>query len=372
MIYITLDITAAFDTLQHTLLLKCLEEFGISNNPLKWFKSYLENRSTKVKAQNNLSESVKLLMGVPQGGVLSPTLYSMYTADICNIFDRHGIMYHLYADDIIIYFSDVNLNKKELENKISSIFEDINRYMINKHLKLNQDKTEILFISRNKNISKNFNNIKINETIINFKSAITSIGCIIDKEFSMNEQISNIVKKCNYTLHCISKIRQNIDNKTTQILISSLILSKLEYNLELLYNLPQNSIEKLEKIQRKSIRLIFKLKKRDPVDTYMKQLKWLPISEKIKYKNLVMIHKTTTTNIPEYINSLFNVNKMQSIQTRQCNGKNLKTNKPLSEMHRRAVSIYGPVMYNNIPLSIRKSQNFCSNLKNYLLNEYFK
>ena len=104
----------------------------------------------------------------------------------------------------------------------------------------------------------------------------------------------------------------------------------------------------------------------------MKQLKWLPISEKIKYKNLVMIHKTTTTNIPEYINSLFNVNKMQSIQTRQCNGKNLKTNKPLSEMHRRAVSIYGPVMYNNIPLSIRKSQNFCSNLKNYLLNEYFK
>ena len=134
--------------------------------------------------------------------------------------------------------------------------------MINKHLKLNQDKTEILFISRNKNISKNFNNIKINETIINFKSAITSIGCIIDKEFSMKEQISNIVKKCNYTLHCISKIRQNIDNKTTQILISPLILSKLEYNLELLYNLPQNSIEKLEKIQRKSIRLIFKLKKK--------------------------------------------------------------------------------------------------------------
>ena len=67
-----------------------------------------------------------------------------------------------------------------------------------------------------------------------------------------------------------------------KILVNSLIISKLEYNLEILYNLPLNTLEKLEKMLRKCVRLIFKLRKRENVDNYMKQLNWLPISERIQ------------------------------------------------------------------------------------------
>ena len=85
----------------------------------------------------------------------------------------------------------------------------------------------------------------------------------------MKDQVSGIVKKCNYAIFCISKIRQYIDFKTTTILVTSLIVSKIEYNLELLYNIPQNTLEKVENMLRKCIRLTFKLKKRDPVESYM-------------------------------------------------------------------------------------------------------
>ena len=370
-IYMTLDITAAFDTVLHEQLIECLNKFGFINTPLEWFKSYLNNRFTKIKAKNVCSEKTKLDIGIPQGGVLSPTLYSIYISDICYLLESHNIMYHLYADDIIIYFSSLKMSKENIQHKIGSILSDINNYMLIKHLKLNKDKTEILYINGKHQLNNHFNNITINDQIFHTKSSIKSIGCVIDKDFNMNDQISNIVKNCNYTLHCLSKIRNNIDIKTTKILVSSLIISKLEFNLELLYNIPQNAIEKLEKILKRSVRLIFKLKKRDCVKKYLKELQWLPITERIKFKALKMIHNCTKTKNPEYLNSLFQLNQSDSIQTRQCNGKNLKLVKPISEKHRRAASVYGPALYNSIPLDIRSSKMFNKKLKKYLFDNYF-
>ena len=100
----------------------------------------------------------------------------------------------------------------------------------------------------------------------------------------MKEQISSTIKKCNYALHCISKIRQYLDNHSTQVIINALVISKLEYNLELLYNINQREANKLEKVLKRCVRLIFKLKKRDLVQTYMKKLNWLPILERIELK----------------------------------------------------------------------------------------
>ena len=157
-----------------------------------------------------------------------------------------------------------------------------------------------------------------------------------------------------------------------KILVNSLIISKLEYNLEILYNLPQNSLEKLEKMLRKCVRLIFKLRKRENVDNYMKQLNWLPISERIKYKSLILIHNSIINKTPIYINSLFQINEREIFQTRQTTMNNINIIKPISELHRRAISVYGPQIYNSIPFVIRQSKNFKEKLKIHLLQEYYK
>jgi hypothetical protein len=371
-IYLSLDITAAFDTIIHLLLLKCLKNIGISGTPLKWFRSYLKNRKIKVKAKKIFSKLFDLIIGIPQGGVLSPTLYSIYISDICQLLKKYNIQFHLYADDIIIYFTSKNLTIDQIQEKVNIFMTAIQNYMLDKHLKLNPNKTEIMHISHKAKLNLKFDSLSINNIRVTLKSAIKSIGYTIDNKFTFKHQISQTIKKCNYALHSISKIRQFLDHNATKILINALVISKLEYNLELLFNINQKDINKLDKILKKSTRIIFKLKKRDNVREYMKKLKWLPIIERIKLKNIKIIHNGIRYKSPEYIYNLFEINEPQNnIQTRQNNGCNLKIPKPVSEFHRKALSIYGPSLYNNIPLNIRNSNNFNKKIHKYVQDKYF-
>jgi hypothetical protein len=367
----TLDLTAAFDAILHSLLLQVLMSIGICGIALRWFESYFNNRKIKVNVNNTFSEIWDLLIGIPQGGVLSPTLYSIYIADICKLLDKYAIQYHLYADDIIIYFTTNGLSIEDIQQKINDLMNDIQVYMTLKHLKLNSDKTEIMHLSHKPRLNLKLNRININDDCINLKMAIKSIGYIFDREMNMKEQITTTIKKCNYALHCIAKIRQYLDTHSTKIIINALVISKIEHNIELLYNIKQNYIEKLDKILRKCIRLIFKLKKRDSVSSFMNSLEWLPIVERIKLKNIKIIHQSVCNKSPEYIADLFQINKTQNIKTRQNNGVTLKVVKPISEFHRRAISVYGPTLYNNLPIKIRKSSNFNNNLKKYISETFF-
>ena len=370
-IYITLDLSSAFDTILHKNLLECLENIGLCGTTLNWFQSYLSDRKIKIKVKNLESELTDLLIGIPQGGVLSPTLYSVYTADICNLLDKHKIQYNLYADDIIIYFSTSNLKSlEEIQEKINRLIKEIQNYMLLKHLKINPEKTEIMHICRKHRLNINLNSINVNNSEIELKRMIKSIGFIIDMEFNMNEQISATIKKCNYALHCISKIRPFLDLQATKILINALVISKLEYNLELMQNNKQSDIEKFDKILRKCIRLIFKLKKRESVSTYMKTLNWLPIAERIKLKNNKIIHNSICHKTPQYIYDLFDLNE-NIYHTRQNNGRSLKLTKPNSEFQRKAISVYGLTIYNEIPIDIKNSKNFNENLRKYYLKKCF-
>merc|ERR1711972_178376 len=103
-VLVFLDFSAAFDTIDHDILLKRLKfNFGINHKALDWFSSYLQNRSYKVKINNTLSDGTKLNYGVPQGSILGPILFSLYITEINNIISSHNLSCHFYADDIQIY-----------------------------------------------------------------------------------------------------------------------------------------------------------------------------------------------------------------------------------------------------------------------------
>ena len=95
-----LDLSAAFDTIDYCILPERLQtSFGIDGLPLKWVKSYLSNRHQKVKIDNNLSNVLPILYGVPQGSVLVPLLFSLYIYPLTDVIDDHKLFYHVYADD---------------------------------------------------------------------------------------------------------------------------------------------------------------------------------------------------------------------------------------------------------------------------------
>ena len=150
-ILVLLDLSAAFDTVDHNVLFSRLKHmFGLSGRVLEWFQSYLEQRSQRVSVHGILSDIQFLLSGVPQGSVLGPLVFTMYTRPLGIIAQRYGVKYHLYADDTQLYISldpDNELNFSSSLKNLEHCIADIRLWMTQNLLKLNDNKTNILYLA---------------------------------------------------------------------------------------------------------------------------------------------------------------------------------------------------------------------------------
>ena len=159
---VLLDLSAAFDTADHSVLLRKLQtSFGISGAPLDWFKSYLSARSQRVSSPGALSDSLPLDWGVPQGSCLGPLLYIIYSSKLFNIIECHPPNSHCYADDSQIY-----LSFKPVDLSI--------------------------------------------ETVMMKSSVVRNLGSYIDDKLSMNSYINKVCNASFYYLHNIRRIRKHL------------------------------------------------------------------------------------------------------------------------------------------------------------------
>ena len=145
-ILILLDLSAAFDTVIHSLLLKDLKAIGIEGETLDYLESFLINRTYCVQIEESFSRTKVLTRGVPQGSVLGPILFCIYTIELMYLLENHGVRFQLFADDTQFYLSLGNV--KDKERKINNVMIDVKRWMNSKQLKLNDSKTECLIVGK--------------------------------------------------------------------------------------------------------------------------------------------------------------------------------------------------------------------------------
>ena len=273
-----LDLSAAFDTVDHNKLIRILEkEIGIVGSPLRWFRSFITNRTQKVKIGNVYSEEVVLKYGVPQGSVLGPVLFNIYIRSLYKHVNGTTFNIKGFADDHQVYKSFLPIfQKKVLIDDIKNCFKSIKYWMDFYFLKLNSDKTEIIvfspsnYLKGNLIISGTF--LEQNGTCVRFANTASNLGVLFDKFLTFEPQVNKIVSTCFYTIKNLSKIRDYLSLKDLKILVCSLVLSKLDYCNSLLYGINGELLRKLQSVQNAAARLIFRKRKFGHISESIKEL----------------------------------------------------------------------------------------------------
>ena len=205
---ILLDLSAAFDTVDHTILLSFLENHvGLSRSVLELLKSYLSGRSQCISVLNVLSELSELAFGVPQGSVLGPIAFCMYTLPLGAILRHHNLQYHIYADDTQLYCSFDSQDHASALQSMESCVSDIRSWMIRNKLKINDDKTEFLILSSKKSEIDHYLTLSIGDADISPSNSCRNLGVMFDHHMSMDKQINSMCKGIHFHLRNIGSIR---------------------------------------------------------------------------------------------------------------------------------------------------------------------
>ena len=352
---ILLDLSAAFDTIDHAILIALLKSLiGVDGKALEWFKSYLAARKQSVLIDDKASDPWDLVFGVPQGPVLGPILFIIYTSPLGKLLESLNVPFHFYADDSQIYLScdieDVNDSVSILEKVINII----RTWMTQHFLCLNDDKTEYVVIgSKHMHSRISVPTINIGDISVNPSVSARNIGFIFEKSMSCDKQISAACRSAWFHLRNIAKVRPYLDHASTERLIHAFITAKLDCFNSLYYGSPTCMLQRLQRVQNAAARLVTRSSKYSQITPILSDLHWLPVSYRITVKILLMTFKAINGTAPTYIQDMVKL-KCNSSRSMRSNDKTLLVTPKVRTETWGARSFYyaAPFLWNQLPTDL--------------------
>lgn len=368
---ILLDLSAAFDTIDHQILLTRLSSFyGISGSALSLLASYLTDRTQSVCVNSTTTAPSQMPTGVPQGSVLGPLLFTLYTSPLSQLFTDSHVSFHLYADDTQMYLSFSAADSEPALSTLSFKLDTIHTWLTSNRLTVNPSKTEYLIIGTPQQRSKlPSTTIYFQNTPIIPSSSARNLGFVFDSGLSHKKQISSVCQSSYLYIRQLRQIRSVLDTNTATVLANSLISSRLDYCNSLYYNLPDSSITRLQRIQNSLARVVLPSTKRhDHITPALRKLHWLPVKQRITFKIATLTFKTLHHGQPTYLSNLITRhNPVRSL--RSSSQSLLRVPVIKSEIGRRSFSFAAPTVWNSLPPSLRTTtslSSFRSSLKTHL------
>jgi hypothetical protein len=373
---VCLDLSAAFDTIDHALLLDRLcENIKLSDTVFSWFSSYLSDRFQHVLVNQCFSAETPLLCGVPQGSVLGPVLFSLYTLPLSELINSFSVDHHFFADDSELY-SKIPVESDAALVAIQNVEEcclAIKSWMNTNKLKLNDQKTEALLCGppqRRESCPRQC--IQVGGATIPFASSVKSLGVVLDCDLSFDAHISSVVKTCFFHVRALSKIRNYITRQSAITVAVSLILSRLDYCNSLLAGLPQTQIKRLQAAQNAAARVVAGSRRSEHITPILRELHWLPVCDRIKHKVLSLAFNAVKNSQPAYMADL--VHWYQPSRSLRSADGSLLVVPGLREVKtkrfgQRTFHYFASVAWNDLPRDIRETvsiSSFKSSLKTHL------
>ena len=368
-----LDLSAAFDTIDHQILLQWLSSrLHLSESAVKWFSSYLDERYQSVTIADATSDSFKLQYRVPQGSVLGPLLFTLYTVELGDIIKRHGLQYHIYADDTQLYISFSISDAETFIQRVEACIHDIDIWMVNNRLKQNGEKTEVLFAYKSVFTQKNvLRPLNISGVSIQPADHVMSLGVTLDSGLTLNRHISTVCSAASLHIRNLGKIRHLLSQSVTEKLVHAFITARLDYCNSILYGLPKKVVKRLQLIQNTAARLVTRSKRDSHITPVLESLHWLPVQERIIYKVLLLTYKAIHGSAPSYISEL--ISNYTPGRNLRSSTRNLLCQRStrLLQYGGRSFSSAAPKLWNQLPDYVRNAKSldiFKRKLKTHLFS----
>ena len=348
---VLMDLSKAFDCIPHDLLIAKMHAYGFDNDTLILFFSYLKNRKQGVKINNNISNFLILLSGVPQGSILGPIMFNLFINDIIFFMTKSDL--HNYADDNTIAAYENSI--KSLINTLESESDIAIKWFEENEMIVNPDKFQAIIINKHGNLDQASYKLTFKNYEITSKNKVTLLGIDIDDHLKFSNHIHTLTRKAAGQLNYIISKKRFLNQKEKTILIESFIMANFNYcPLVWLFCNSQSNI-KQERIQKRALRFLYN----DYESDYDHLLKTAnkPSLQIRKLRLLALeIFKTLNDLNPTYMKDIFTLNTRRDHTENKLLVKAQRTKQYGTDTLRSL----GPKIWNSLPNNFRNSESLNS------------
>ena len=383
---IMVDLSAAFDMVDFDLLLQKLEIFGLDEGSLDWMRSYLTGRSQSVFVDGCLSPPLTISCGVPQGSILGPLLYILYTNDIPDLVHKHPISVSQpepYCQDCggtVCYVDDstyclAGQDPAALSSALTDQYKVISNYMAANKLVINDDKTHLLVLGT-KAMKDKSDKVTLQAGMHNILPSRHEklLGCNVSENLKWRNHVmdndQSMIRQLSSRINGLAMISSNADFNTRLMVANGIVMSKLCYMIQLWGGCEEYLLNSLQIQLNKTARLVTRLPYYTSSKRLMQMCGWMTVRQLVKYHTILMVHKTTMTKKPVYISN--RLSREHPCRTRQESSGCIRLDQSFrsrTDLPRKSFRYRGAHDYNSIPPELRATASmttFKTKLKKWI------
>ena len=355
-VVVLIDFSNAFNTVSHEVLLSILSYRMVSPEVLEWFTSYLRGRQQSVFAGDSSSSWCDLATGVPQGGILSPLLFSIF---IDLITTELQCAYHLYADDLQLYCRAGVDNISDAISKLNQDLSVVKNWSDRFGVAVNPTKCQAIIVGSSHS-TRRLNGLALppityDGTVIPFSSDVKNLGVYVDTCLDWRKQVAAVSQRVTGTLRSLYRLKNVLPSHIKKMLVQSLIFPIIDYGDVCYYDLNADLLNKLDRLLNNCIRFVFNLRKYDHVSEHRSTLKWLPIRQRRALRALTTLFSLLNNpTSPSYLTSSFQfLCSAHSKNLRSSNNRLLRCPSHRSGFLKSSFLVQAVFLWNELPRNIR-------------------